>query len=359
MSEYVDEYIRRSSRINRASSGEAIRAAQKFKKINKKIADLLAELSIDGFSSSTKLDVKRKIAKLLVDGFSDAATDASLLAGQLVEAEAKWQTSTFIKYTTSVVNTAPIELAVKMAATTPYQGKTFGEWFKKSGLNAVRKASAIIDSGFVEGKSIDSIHRDVKALTGKLIPELKTLVRSNLLHASSLGRQSIVSANDDIISGKVWNSTLDIRTTSNICGIRDQLKYDKNNKPVGHSVPWGAGPGRIHFNCRSLEIPIIIGVDVSVGRPSVGSGTEYSLGDNVTRIGTVRKPTKKSRDSGIFKITKKAPGTDYEKWLRAQNSDFITDALKSKDKAQAFRSGESLMSLVGDGIGAPITVSQI
>ena len=356
---YVDEYVRRNSRVNRASAGEAIKAAQKFKKVNEKIAELLAKLSVDGFSAEAKRDVKRKIAKLLIDGFADAASDASSLASQLVEAEVNWQASTFSKYTTSVVNTVPIESAIKAAASTAYQGKTFDDWFKEAGLKSNRKAASVIEAGFIEGKSIPQIHSEVKKLTGKFIPELKTLVRSNLLHASSLGREAMVEANDDIISGKLWNSTLDIRTTSDICGIRDQAKYDKSNKPIGHGLSWGAGPGQIHFNCRSIQVPTIKGVDVSVQRPSIGSGDNYSSGDNLTRRGTVRKPSKKNKDEGIFEVKRKAPGTDYEKWLRSQNSDFVADALGSKEKAVAFNKGESLLSLVGDSIGVPTTVSKL
>ncbi|MCV5706845.1 hypothetical protein OFN27_27100, partial [Escherichia coli] len=70
----------------------------------------------------------------------------------------------------------------------------------------------------------------------------------------------------DLSKGKQWLSTRDNRTTPQ-CRIRDRLKYTLNNKPVGHSVPYLQGPGKIHFCCRSTETFILksakeLGIDV-------------------------------------------------------------------------------------------------
>jgi hypothetical protein len=162
-----------------------------------------------------------------------------------------------------------------------------------------------------------------------------------------------------MVEGKVWRSVLDVRTTADICGVRDQAEYDRDNNPVGHSNPWGAGPGQMHFNCRSIQIPKLTGVKVSVKRPSVGAGKEYTRGDNTTNRGTVRKPTKPNREKGIYKIQQKAAGTNYESWLRTQKTDFVADALGSADKAKAFKAGEALSTITSNPLGTPLQINQL
>lgn len=352
---YADEYIKRSMRVNRVSAGEAVKTANKVASSHSRIKAILQGFSDDPDVLKRQIAIKR-ISEIIQKTYSTAKDESERLADRLVQLEADWQVSVISDYTNAVVNLVPIEEAVQISKTTPYQGKLFSQWYKDAGLKSPNRVYGIIESGYVQGKTIPQITNEVMAYANKSIPEIKTLVRSNLLHASSIAREQVVGANDDLVEGKYWNSVLDVRTTANICGVRDQAEYDKDNNPVGHSYPWGPGPGQIHFNCRSIQIPKLIGVEVAVKRPAVGAGKEYQRGDKTTNRGTVRKPR---RGDDKFKYEQKAAGTDYEKWLRTQKTDFVADALGSKEKAKAFKSGESLDSLTQNPLGTPLTIDQL
>jgi hypothetical protein len=58
----------------------------------------------------------------------------------------------------------------------------------------------------------------------------------------------------------VWLSVLDSRT-SPPCIARSGKRYsaDADHRPIGHGYPWGAGPGRLHYNCRSTFAPLVAG----------------------------------------------------------------------------------------------------
>ncbi|MBN0517201.1 hypothetical protein JTM39_37155, partial [Pseudomonas aeruginosa] len=83
-----------------------------------------------------------------------------------------------------------------------------------------------------------------------------SIAKTAVGHLASTARQSFASANDDILKGKQWLSTLDNQTSKD-CRIRDRLKYTLDNKPIGHKVPYLQGPGKIHFCCRSTETYIL------------------------------------------------------------------------------------------------------
>lgn len=70
-----------------------------------------------------------------------------------------------------------------------------------------------------------------------------SIAKTAVGHLAATARESFASANNDLIKGKQWLSTLDNRTTPQ-CRIRDRLKYTLDNKPVGHSVPYLHGPGK-------------------------------------------------------------------------------------------------------------------
>lgn len=69
-----------------------------------------------------------------------------------------------------------------------------------------------------------------------------------------------------------------------MCRVRDGLLYSATvpHRPQGHTVPWGDGPGRLHFNCRSVSVPVLkswreLGIDADEAPP----GTRASMDGQV------------------------------------------------------------------------------
>lgn len=108
---------------------------------------------------------------------------------------------------------------------------------------------------------------------------VETIVRSAVSHTAGFARDRFIEANADLVEAVQWCSVIDARTSSP-CFLRDLLKYTngQQHKPIGHSYPWGAGPGRLHWNCRSTSIPVVkswksLGIDIE----EMDSGTRASL----------------------------------------------------------------------------------
>jgi len=166
--------------------------------------------------------------------------------------------------------------AVYAAATSqPFQGRLLSEWASSLEADRLARITNTVRQGFLLGDTQEQIARKVRGHANQKYQDgALQLSRSNaasitktaVSHVAATARNSFATANDDIIKGKQWLSTLDTRTTP-MCRVRDRLKYTLDNKPIGHKVPYLQGPGKIHFCCRSTETFILksaeeLGIDV-------------------------------------------------------------------------------------------------
>lgn len=153
-----------------------------------------------------------------------------------------------------------------IAQARPFQGKLLKEWM--AGIESDRAVSIrdAIRSGVVEGRTTADIVRTIMGtranqyadgILQKPRREVEAVVRSAISHTAETASEKSYEANSDIISHVEWLSTLDSRTSKD-CRIRDRLAYTLvTHKPIGHEIPWLAGPGKIHWCCRSTKIPIL------------------------------------------------------------------------------------------------------
>lgn len=73
-------------------------------------------------------------------------------------------------------------------------------------------------------------------------------------------REVFFDKNPENVDWETWSSILDSHTTKFICFPRHGKRYRlPGHIPVGHSLPWGPGPGLIHRGCRSVSISSIRG----------------------------------------------------------------------------------------------------
>lgn len=152
------------------------------------------------------------------------------------------------------------------ARTMPFQGRLISEWL--AGVESGRAASIrdAVRSGIVDGKPTAEIVRTIMGtraeryadgILQKSRRDLESVVRSAVSSAAEVASDKVFEANRALISHVEWISILDNRTTV-MCRIRDRLPYTLGTyKPIGHNVPWLAGPGRLHFCCRSSKWPVL------------------------------------------------------------------------------------------------------
>ena len=151
------------------------------------------------------------------------------------------------------------DVVAGLVASTPFQGRLLGTYFG----NGPRSFSA-----FVQRELTKQIRRSIAAglgiedtarrLNRRLVTmrrhNLRALVRTASQHATRVARDRVVQANtgaQGVVKGYQWLSTLDLRTTLEYCIPRDGKAYDLEFNPIDHALEWGAGPGMIHWQCRS------------------------------------------------------------------------------------------------------------
>lgn len=189
-----------------------------------------------------------------------------------------------------------------IAQARPFQGRLLREWL--DGIEASRAASVrdAVRAGVVEGRTTAEIVRNIMGaraekyadgILQKSRREIEAVVRSAVSSTAEAASDKAFEANSDIISHVEWISTLDTRT-STTCRIRDRLPYTLGTYlPIGHKIPWLAGPGRIHWCCRSTKLPIL------------KSAISLGIRDEATRA---------SMDGQV------PQSTTYAKWLGQQSA---------------------------------------
>lgn len=136
-------------------------------------------------------------------------------------------------------------------------GRTIDQWFSTKlpedlANSLVNGVQAAILQGAPSSQAVAKIRKS--AVWGNQERDLATVTHTAINFVAADARELTRKANADLIKERSWLSTLDNKT-STICIVRDGLRYTAETpvKPIGHEIPYGAGPGKIHFRCRSTE----------------------------------------------------------------------------------------------------------
>jgi len=187
----------------------------------------------------------------------------------LVEYEAGFQAQLFESTIPPQVRFTFTRVAVDQvygaAMARPFQGRLLKEWSQSIEADRMAKIRDAVRIGIVEGQTTQQIVQRVRGTRAKGYSDgiieisrrnAEAVVRTAVSHVAGVTRDKFYEGNADLIKAVVWSATLDGRT-SDACRIRDSKRYHPvTHKPIGHSVPWLGGPGRLHFRCRSSSVPI-------------------------------------------------------------------------------------------------------
>ena len=271
--------------------------------LNRADKDLAAQLraALDRFPPSTVFATERLDAILHAVRSVNAAAYAQV--GQELTAELRKLTayegakqlemfSTAIPAQMGLTYTglsADVVYAAAMAR--PFQGRLLNEWVATLELDRANRIRDTVRMGFIEGQTLEQIVRRVRGTKAGRFEDgvlqidrrnAEAVVRTAVAHVAATARDSFYESNDDLIKAVVWSATLDTRTSSG-CRIRDNKHYHpKTHKPIGHTIPWLSGPGRLHWRCRSSSYPVTkswreLGVDMD----EMDAGTRASMDGQV------------------------------------------------------------------------------
>lgn len=295
------------------------------------ITDALADVDADSFKV-------QRLDKLLASAREVNAQAYAALHGGLteelrayVEYEGQFQYELYrsmAPVTFSIAAIVPEQVyAGAMAA--PMQGRLLREW--ASGLEAgrLRRIKDVIAIGYTQGKTTADIVREIRGtkaggyadgLLDTSRREVDAIVRTAISHTAQMTRSRFYDDNADILGDLVWVSTLDGKTSAS-CRIRDHKHYTKEHAPIGHDLPWSAGPGRLHWQCRSTSIAMLRGQKSLTGTRSAADGP---VDVNLSYADWLKQQSAEVQDD----VLGKAKGARYRK-------DGMSDAAFINDKGMA------------------------
>ena len=350
----ADRMIRRHIMTQRLSNTQAKKILSMWAKARPTITGKLSEL-IDGKSTITPKGMEAILRSLDRTIRTELKAEFKVLAEameEFSESEADFlhdTISTAIQPALAVPASGVVAAVsgaqvAATAAANPFQGNTMvtwpdslTEWTKTMIGNQTR-------AGFLQGKPTQDIVRDVRnMLGGRNAQGIRSVVVSAVNHYAATAREMMVKANDDILDARQWLSTLDTHT-SPMCQLRDRLKYPMKvtAQSLGmrgkKSVPgsqYGAGPGKLHYCCRSTETWVVKGME------------DWPKG---------KRPALKQTESGLFSEQVSAQ-TDFFSWVQRQPR-FVLEQLYGIQRADQILKGVQVPTMFTDK-GEMMTIQQM
>ncbi len=337
----LDHSIRHSVNLTQYSNYVL---AKMIRILNLTDSDLLAQLTaaLEGVDSETfKVQRLTKLLESVRDlnatayaGLYEGLTE-ELRAYIVVEGQFQYDLyRALVPVTFEIVAVVP-EQVYAAAMAQPLQGRLLKDWAAGLGAARMQRIKDTVAIGFTEGMTIAEIVRQLRGtrVSGYADGLLNTdrrhveaVVRTMLSHTAQTTRTRFYDANASILGDLIWVSTLDGRTSQD-CRARDQVKYTPEHQPVGHTLPWLAGPGRLHWQCRSSSLALLRG--------------QKSL------TGT------RSSDAGYIDAN-----SSYGEWLKQQPAR-VQDEVLGKTRGEMYRAGGMEISDFQNDKGRLLTLKQL
>lgn len=254
----------------------------------------------------------------------------------------------------------------------PFQGRLLNDWFKTLKATDQARLTQALQLGMTNGETTDEIVRRIvgtrrnKYADGILAMtrrDATAIARTAINHVSNTARSYVWEANSDVITARIWVSTLDGRTSA-VCRARDG-----HGAPVGdNELPPGVPPLKpkdvrppAHINCRSVMVAYIDGVGLLGNRPTVTDtrtrrAREIDFRAEARRTGkSIQEVRREWADANVGRVP---PSTTYQDFLSRQPAAFQDEVL-GKTKGKLFREGGLTVDQFVDRAGNELTLAQL
>lgn len=332
--ELLDALTRHEVYLRRYSTATLRKVLALLKRSDTRIVERLLDEDISAISRTRMEKLLTDLRRVMESAYIDATGALQVDLEALAVYEGEFQTDLFkrvlpVKFETVTPSAEQLIAAVNSR---PFQGKLLNEVYPELAASAFRRVRDTIRAGFIEGRTTDQIVRDLRGRAANgyrdgILPktrrDVEAVARTALNHTANSARERTYEANDDLVKGVRWNSTLDGRT-SLICASRDGKIYEPGKGPRPPA----------HYNCRSSTSPILKSWrELGFGLDEVPASTRASMNGQVPA------------------------DQDYDGWLRKQPTAFQDEVLGNR-KAELFRGGLKMDRFV-DTSGQELTLDQL
>lgn len=239
-----------------------------------------------------------------------------------------------------------IEQVYAASMSRPFQGVLLKEALAGVEEKRARMIRDQIRIGYVENQTTSEIVRRIRGTRALKYADgfmeaprghIEAIVRTAISHTAGFTRDRFYEANTSVIKAEEWLSTIDSRTSPD-CRIRDRLHYTPvEHKPIGHNIEWKSGPGRLHYCCRSISLPI------TKSWKELGAKVDIESFDPVTRA---------SMDGEI------PADTSYASWIKRQSA-ARQDEILGRTRAKLMREGGLELDRFYSDKGKYLTIPQL
>lgn len=344
----VDMFMERAIDLLRLEAGTRDKVLVFLAELERELVGLVAKIDPTGTPDAARQ--KKRLADLLAEvqgtirgTYRDASTLLAREIREIIDAEATW--------TGNAINTATRASFVDAGLTRGFlqtlvsdvliQGAASKDWWGRQAGGLADKFADQMRAGMALGEANGKLIERVRGKTGQpgimnlARSSAERLVRASVQAAANTAREATYDENADLISALEWSATLDTRT-SPWCIVRDGLKYTpKEHRPMGHTVPWLEGPGKVHWGCRSTSVPVLKSWrDLGIDEDEIPETTRASMDGQVPAAMT------------------------FEQWLKKQ-SVLRQNSVLGEGKAQLWRDGKIQFRDLLDQNGRPLTTEQL
>ncbi len=224
----------------------------------------VAEALPAGAPNMAKLDaLLKKVREINAEAYADMLRELEANLRAFISYEADYRRRLLAAIAKAEVMEASPERIKAALRDEPFQGRLLREWAQTLGQATAQRLRDTVAIGFAEGKTTAEIVRAVRGTrAGKYQDGIlqidrrhaEAVVRTSVQHFANYAAQETYRQNRDVVKALRWVSTLDSRT-SEICMLRDGLKFSLAGKGIGHDVAFLGGPPA-HWNCRSTLVPV-------------------------------------------------------------------------------------------------------
>lgn len=239
----------------------------------------------------------------------------------------------------------------------PWQGTLLREALASLEASRAKQVRDAVRMGYVENQTTGQIVQRIRGTRAKGYADglfqaprqhIEAITRTALSHTAAFTRERFYEANLSLIKSERWTSTLDGRT-SEPCILRDGKDYTPGaHKPIGHSLPWGGGPGAYHWNCRSTATPItrswkeLGGADIESFSPSTRASMDGAVPADQT-YGEWLKRQSAARQDQVLGATRgkllRDGGFTVERFANDKGRWLSIEELKARDAAAFAKAG--------------------
>jgi SPP1 gp7 family putative phage head morphogenesis protein len=231
------------------------------------------------------------------------------------------------------------------------------EWWSNQSARLRQRFQNTIRQGVFAGETLSDLKRRVRGrrengfkdgIMEATSHDAEMLIRTSVQSIALNARMETFKANDDVIKGVEWKSTLDLRTTET-CMVLDGQAWTLDGEPMEGTTQPFPGPPPIHWGCRSD----LVNVMKSWGDLIRDAKGDPELAKKMDRVESkIPKSTRASMDGQV------SAGVSYPEWLKTQPEESQIMAL-GIGKWRLWKEGTIGMRDLVDQNGRPLTLAQL